>query len=64
MKKIQTETEQQQKLLLNEQEKAKISLEQEKKFFIENIKKMKKEDLVPKQEKISIWQRIKKTLVG
>jgi hypothetical protein len=44
--------------------KDKLELEQEKLKFIEEIKKVKKEDLLPKKQKLSIWQRLKKVLMG
>jgi hypothetical protein len=41
-------------------------LQKEKLKLIENIKKLKKEDLVEikKPKKLTIWQRIKKVLMG
>jgi hypothetical protein len=63
-KKLQTRKEQLQIWSQNETEKDKLNLENEKNNFIEEIKKLKKEDLLPKEEKLNIWQRIKKTLVG
>jgi|LakMenEpi03Aug12_release.lakeMendotaPanAssembly.Ray.scaffolds.fasta_scaffold3881396_2 hypothetical protein len=63
-KKLQTRKEQLQIWFQNETEKDKLNLENEKNNFIEEIKKLKKEDLLPKEEKLNIWQRIKKTLVG
>jgi len=63
-KKLQTREEHLQIWLQNESEKDKNALDFEKNNFIQEIKKLKKEDLLPKQEKLSIWQRIKKTLVG
>lgn len=63
-KKLQTREEQLQIWLQNESEKDKNVLDVEKNNLIQEIKKLKKEDLLPKEEKLSIWQRIKKTLVG
>lgn len=63
-KKLQTREEQLQIWLQNESEKDKNALDVEKNNLIQEIKKLKKEDLLPKEEKLSIWQRIKKTLVG
>lgn len=63
-KKLQTREEQLQIWFQNESEKDKNALEVEKNNLIQEIKKLKKEDLLPKEEKLSIWQRIKKTLVG
>jgi hypothetical protein len=40
-------------------------LDNEKSKFIELIKKSKKEDLIPvKEKKLTLWQRIKKVLMG
>jgi hypothetical protein len=40
-------------------------LDNEKSKFIEQIKKLKKEDLIPvKEKKLTLWQRIKKVLMG
>lgn len=63
-KKLQTREEHLQIWLQNESEKDKNTLENEKNNLIQEIRKLKKEDLLPKEEKLSIWQRIKKTLVG
>jgi len=43
-----------------------LELQKEKLKLIENIKKLKKEDLVEikKPKKLTIWQRIKKVLMG
>ena len=62
--KLQTREEHLQIWLQNESEKDKNALENEKNNLIQEIRKLKKEDLLPKEEKLSIWQRIKKTLVG
>lgn len=50
--------------LEKENRKDKNDLEKEKLSFINEIKKHKKEDLFPKKEKISLWTRIKKVLMG
>jgi hypothetical protein len=51
--------------LQNELRKDEIVLNQEKSKLIENIKKLKKEDILPKPpEKLTLWQRIKKVLMG
>jgi hypothetical protein len=45
--------------------KDKIELESQKKAIIANIKKLKKEDILPpKPKKISLWKRILKALMG
>lgn len=61
-----TKKEQQLEWLKNEIEKDTIDLENEKKKFIEQIKKIKKEEIVQtkKQTKITLWNRIKKVLLG
>ena len=50
-KKLQTQKEHLQIWFQNETEKDKVTLENEKNNFIEEIKKLKKEDLLPKVEK-------------
>ena len=61
-----TTTEKKLEWLKNEVERDTIELESEKKILIEHIKKFKKEDIVkPKiEEKITLWKRIKKVLMG
>ena len=61
-----TTTEKKLEWLNNEVERDTIELESEKKILIEHIKKFKKEDIVkPKiEEKITLWKRIKKVLMG
>lgn len=45
--------------------KDEIELEREKNKLIQQIKKLKKEDIMPpKSKKLTIWQRIKKVLMG
>lgn len=42
-------------------------LEIEKNQFIENIKKLKKEDILPKvvvPKKLTLWQKLKRVLMG
>ena len=53
--------------LKNEIIKDKKELESDKLKFLGEIKKYKKEDIVPikkTSEKLSLWQRIKKVLMG
>lgn len=51
--------------LQNEIIKDKLILDQEKLKLINNIKKLRKEDILPKPpEKLTLWQRIKKVLMG
>jgi hypothetical protein len=46
-------------------EKDKLILERKKNMFIEEIKKTKKEDLISKKPtKLTLWQKIKKVLMG
>ncbi len=48
--------------LQNETKKDKVELEKEKLDFISYIKNHKREELLPKPKKISLWQRIKTVL--
>lgn len=51
--------------LNKEKQRDDLELEQQKIMLIENIKKYKKEDIIPKKQKpLSIWQRLKKVLMG
>lgn len=52
--------------LQNQMSKDNDELIKEKNKLIEDIKKLKKEDLVkkPEQTKISLWKRIIKVLIG
>lgn len=64
-KKLSTQAEKEIDWLKNEIEKDKIELDREKKEFIQSMKNFTKEDIIPKkQEKISIWKRIRKVLTG
>lgn len=55
-----------QQWLNNEIEKDQNSLTNEKSQFINNIKKINKEDIIPvkKEIKITLWEKIKKVLMG
>jgi hypothetical protein len=56
-----------QEWLRNEFEKDKKDLENEKNKFLDEIKKYKKEDIIPIKkvsEKLTLWERIKKVLMG
>jgi hypothetical protein len=55
-----------QQWLNNEIEKDQLDLINEKNRFINQIKKIKKEDIIPVKEeiKLTIWQKIKKVLMG
>lgn len=60
---MKTKQENQMEWLQNEIKKDQESLEKEKLDFIKQIKKLKKEELLPiKKERISLWQRIKTVL--
>ena len=51
--------------LEKEIKKDQVELEKEKNDFIKEIKKLKKEEILPKKiEKLTLWQRIKKVLMG
>jgi hypothetical protein len=51
--------------LEKEKMKDKVSLDLQKKQIIEKIKNLSKEDILPKPpEKLSLWKRIKKVLMG
>ena len=64
-KKIQTQIETQIEWLNNELEKDKIEVERNKSKFINQIKQLKKEDIVKVNvEKMTLWKRIKKVLLG
>jgi hypothetical protein len=64
-KKIQTQLETQIEWLNNELEKDRIEVERNKSLFIDQIKKLKKEDIVKVNvEKMTLWKRIKKVLLG
>ncbi len=63
-KKFSTQTEKELNWLKNEIEKDKIELEKEKKEFINAIKNAKKEDIIQKEDKLTLWKRIKQVLTG
>jgi len=53
--------------LNNELEKDRLEVERNKSKFIDQIKQLKKEDIVKDKvnvEKMTIWKRIKKVLLG
>lgn len=66
MKTPMTEKEQHLEWLKNEIEKDTIDLEKEKIKIIEQIKNLKKEEIIkPKEEiKLTLWKRIKRVLLG
>jgi hypothetical protein len=55
-----------QQWLNNEMEKDQIDLDSDKKRFIKQIKMIKKEDIIQQKEevKLTLWQKIKKVLMG
>lgn len=63
-KKSLTREEQMVDWLNSEIEKDKMELEKEKKDLISSLKTMEKEEILPKQEKLSLWKKIKKVLAG
>lgn len=50
------------KWLENEKNKDKVEVERQKTDLINQIKKTKKEDILPKKIKLTLWQRIKRVL--
>jgi len=50
--------------LETERFKDKIELEKSKLSLINELKKYKKEDIIPKKEKLNLWTRLKKVLMG
>ena len=64
-KKIQTQLETQIEWLNNELEKDKLEVERNKSKYINQIKQLKKEDIIKVNvEKMTLWKRIKKVLLG
>jgi hypothetical protein len=55
-----------QQWLNNEIEKDRVSLDNDKKNFINQIKMIKKEEIIQqkKEVKLTLWQKIKKVLMG
>lgn len=52
-------------LLEKERSKMLLELEREKRQFIDRIKEIKKEEILPKKpEKLSLWKKILKVLMG
>jgi hypothetical protein len=63
-KKLLTREEQTIDWLRSELEKDKKSLEIEKLRMIESLKNFKKDEIVIKKEKLTLWKRVKKVLMG
>lgn len=63
-KKLWTREEQAVDWLKSELEKDKLELENEKRRLVDSIKDLKKEEIVKPKEKLTLWKRIKKVMVG
>lgn len=63
-KKLLTREEQAIDWLKSELEKDKKELEIEKLRIIESLKDFKKDEIVIKKEKLTLWKRVKKVLMG
>jgi hypothetical protein len=63
-KKLLTREEQAIDWLKSELEKDKKELEIEKLRMIESLKDFKKDEIVIKKEKLTLWKRVKKVLMG
>ena len=63
-KKLLTREEQAIDWLKSELEKDKKELEIEKLMMIESLKDFKKDEIVIKKEKLTLWKRVKKVLMG
>lgn len=50
--------------LTNEKKKDETQIKKNKEKLIQEIKKIKKEDIFPQPKKISLWKRIKIVLLG
>ena len=50
--------------LKSERNKDTKELEKEKQLFIQQIKKIKREEIFPEPKKLTLWQRIKVTILG
>lgn len=50
--------------LNSEKSKDLKDLEIQKKLFAEELKKIKKDNLFPKPKKLTLWQKIKKIVLG
>ena len=53
-----------QEWLRSELSKDKVELNKEKLDFIKMIKNNSKEEILPKKEKLSLWKRISRVLIG
>lgn len=50
--------------LTSEKNKDSRELEREKEKFIQQIKKLNKEDIFPKPKKLTLWQKLKILILG
>jgi hypothetical protein len=64
MTQLKTEKEKNIEWLKNEILLDQQQLEREKKQFIQQIKKYKREEILPKEEKQTLWKRLKKIIMG
>lgn len=63
-KKLSTREEQAVDWLRNEIEKDKTELDKQKQRIIESLKDFKKEDIAKPKEKLTLWRKIKRVLMG
>jgi uncharacterized protein YacL (UPF0231 family) len=63
-KKLSTREEQAIDWLKNEIEKDRSELNKEKQRIIESLKDFKKEDIAKPKEKLTLWKKIKKVMIG
>ena len=63
-KKLLTREEQSLNWLKSELEKDQKELDSKKLKLINEIKTFKKQDLLPKTEKLTLWKKIKKVILG
>lgn len=63
-KKLSTREEQAIDWLKNEIEKDKAELDKEKERFIKSLKDFNKDEIVKTKEKLTLWKKIKKVLMG
>lgn len=63
-KKLSTREEQAIDWLKNEIEKDRSELNKEKQRIIESLKDFRKEDIVKPKEKLTLWKKIRKVLMG
>ena len=64
MTRLKTEKEKNIEWLKNEVLMDQQQLDREKTQFIQQIKNFKKEELLPKKEKQTLWKRLKKVIMG